>query len=55
MSLYEYLTENYKENEPILVSEIQINNMTDVNVRQQLKKLADSGKIKRFDTGILCE
>ena len=52
MSLYEYLIENYSENEPIFVSEIQVEDMTDVNIRQQIKKLADSGKIKRFDTGI---
>ena len=52
MSLYEYLIENYNENEPIFVSEIQIEDMTDVNLRQQIKKLADNGKIKRFDTGI---
>ena len=52
LSLYEYLIENYNENEPIFVSEIQVEGMTDVNLRQQLKKLADSGKIKRFDTGI---
>ena len=52
MSLYEYLLENYNENEPIFVSEIAIEDMTDVNLRQQIKKLADSGKIKKFDTGI---
>ena len=52
MSLYDYLLENFKENEPIFISEIQIEDMTDVNLRQQIKKLADSGKIKRFDTGI---
>lgn len=52
MSLYEYLIENYNENEPIFISEIQIEDMTDVNIRQQIKKLTDSGKIKRFDTGI---
>ena len=52
MSLYEYLLENYNENEPIFVSEIAIEDMTDVNLRQQIKSLADSGKIKRFDTGI---
>lgn len=52
MSLYEYLIINYKENEPIFVSEIQKKGMTYVNLRQQLKKLTDSGKIKRFDTGI---
>ena len=52
MSLYEYLAENFGENEPIFVSEIRIEGMTDVNLRQQIKKLADSGKIKRFDAGI---
>lgn len=52
MSLYEYLAENFNENEPIFVSEIRIEGMTDVNLRQQMKKLADSGKIKRFDSGI---
>lgn len=52
LSLYEYLIENYNENEPIFVSEIQVENMTDVNIRQQMKKLADGRKIKRFDAGI---
>lgn len=52
LSLYEYLVANFKENEPIFVSEIKIEDMTDVNLRQQMKKLADSGKIKRFDSGI---
>ena len=52
MSLYEYLVESFGENEPIFVSEIRIEGMTDVNLRQQIKKLADSGKIKRFDAGI---
>lgn len=52
MSLYEYLIKNYNENEPIFVSEIQIRGMTDVNLRQQIKKLADRGTIKRFDAGI---
>lgn len=52
LSLYEYLVENYNENEPIFASEIQVEDISDVNLRQQLKKLTDSGKIKRFDTGI---
>ena len=52
MSLYEYLIENYNENEPIFAAEIQVEDMTDINIRQQLKKLTDSGKIKRFDIGI---
>lgn len=52
MLLYDYLMKNYNENEPIFVAEIQIEGMSDVNLRQQIKKLSDSGKIKRFDTGI---
>ena len=50
--LYEYLIKNYKENEPILLSDIQIEGMSDVNIRQQIKKLSDGGSIKRYDTGI---
>ncbi len=50
--LYEYLKNTYGENEPIFLSELKIDGMSDVNVRQQLKKLTDNGKIKRYDTGI---
>lgn len=51
-NLYQYLIEKYKENEPFFLSNIQIEGMTGNNVRQQLKKLTDVGKIKRFDKGI---
>lgn len=51
-NLYQYLIEKYKENEPFFLSDIQIEGMTGNNVRQQLKKLTDVGKIKRFDKGI---
>lgn len=51
-SLYGYLLENYKENEPIFLADIQIDGMSRTNVRQQIKKLTDTGKIKRFDNGI---
>lgn len=51
-TLYEYLLDNYKENEPIFLVDIQIAGMTRTNVRQQIKKLADTGKVKRFDNGI---
>lgn len=50
--LYQYLTENYKENEPFFLSDIQIEGMTDNKIRQQLKKLADNEKVKLFDKGI---
>ena len=51
-NLYQYLTENYKENEPFFLSDIQIEEMTGNNIRQQLKKLTDAEKVKRFDKGI---
>lgn len=50
--VYEYLTHNYKENEPIFLSDIAIPGIKDVSVRQQMKKLTERGKIKRYDTGI---
>ena len=49
---YSYLQENYNENEPILLSEINIPGMKPVSLRQQLKKLTEDGRLKRFDTGI---
>ena len=49
--LYDYLVENYKPNEPIFVSDIDFP-VSSNNLRQMLKGLCDSGKIKRFDTGI---
>ena len=51
-TLYEYLLDNYKENEPIFLADLQIDGMTRTNVRQQVKKLADTGKVRRFDNGI---
>ncbi len=50
--VYNYLKTNFKENEPILLSKINVPGMKDVSVRQQLKKLTEEGQIKRFDTGI---
>lgn len=51
-SLYNYLLANYKENEPILSATLSIPGISPVNMRQQLKKLTDSGKLKRFDSGV---
>jgi hypothetical protein len=50
--LYKYLSNHYKENEPIFLADIQIEGMTGTNIRQQIKKLTDAGKVKRFDNGI---
>lgn len=51
-TLYEYLLDNYKENEPIFLADLQVDGMTRTNVRQQIKKLTNTGKVKRFDNGI---
>lgn len=50
--LYEYLKETYGENVPIFVSDIEYADMTENNIRQQIKKMTDSGLLKRYDTGI---
>lgn len=50
--LYDYLTENYKPNEPIFVSDITLPNISDNYLRVLVKTLCDSGKLKRYDTGI---
>ena len=49
--LLEYLQENYKVNEPIFVSDIDLP-VTDTNLRQMFKVLCDSGQIYRYETGI---
>lgn len=49
--LLEYLQNNYKVNEPIFVSDIELP-VSDTNLRQMFKVLCDSGKICRYDTGI---
>lgn len=50
--LYDYLVENYGENTPIFVSELDINGLNESTLRVQLKKMTDAGILKRFDTGI---
>ena len=50
--VYGYLLENYGQNEPIFLSELSISGMKPVSLRQQLKKLTEDGRLKRFDAGI---
>lgn len=49
--LYDYLVRNYKDNEPIFVSDIELP-VTNTNLRQMFKNLCDEGKIRRFEKGI---
>lgn len=50
--LYDYLMENYGENTPIFVSELEIEGLNESTLRVQIKKMTDAGMLKRFDTGI---
>ena len=50
--LYEYLKQNYVPGEPIFASDIEIPDMSEENLRYHFKRLADTGIICRFDSGI---
>lgn len=50
--VYRYLQNNYTVNEPIFLSELDIPGVKPVSLRQQLKKLTEDGRVKRFEPGI---
>lgn len=50
--LYEYLKYKYQPNEPIFLSNLNIEGMSYNNLRQQIKKLVDSRLLVRYDAGI---
>lgn len=50
--VYSYIENNYRPNEPIFLSELNIPDMKAVSVRQQMKKLTEARLLKHFDTGI---
>jgi DNA-binding Lrp family transcriptional regulator len=52
MTFGEYLKNKYGMNEPIYTNEIQFGNYSRPWIYKELKKLVDSGEIKRFDIGI---
>ena len=49
---YDYLLQTFGKNEPIFVSDISYDGMTENNIRQQLLYCVSSGKLRRYDTGI---
>ena len=51
-SVYDFLIKKYTANEPIFLAEVKIPGKTDASIRQQIKKLTEDGRLKRFDTGI---
>jgi len=52
MTLGEYLKDKFGCNEPIYIDEIQFKDYSRPWIFSELKKLVESGEIKRFDTGI---
>lgn len=48
--LYEYLVNNYEKSEPIFLSEIK--GYSKDYIRQEMKRLADEGKIQRLYNGV---
>lgn len=49
---YEYLKSRYKAGEPIFLTDINIEGMTEENLRYHMKKLTDDGVLNRFDAGV---
>jgi len=50
--LFDYLVTNYKKGEPIFLTDITIEGMTEENIRYHLKRLTDSGILSRFEAGV---
>ncbi|MDO4961356.1 MAG: DUF6088 family protein [Eubacteriales bacterium] len=50
--LYEYIIKNYDAGEPIFLTDIVIEDMTEENIRYHLKALTDKGKLCRFEPGV---
>lgn len=49
---FDYLLKTFGTNEPIFVSDITYESITQNNIRQQIMNYAAAGKLKRYDTGI---
>lgn len=50
--LIDYIKEHYEEGEPFFIEDINIEGIKRDNFRQQLKTLADTERIKRYEKGI---
>ena len=48
----DFLLEEYGENEPIFLNDLSIEGMSENEVRQSVKRLNNSGFLKRYDKGI---
>ena len=52
MSIYEYLVKEYGYNKPILTKNLNIPGVSYDNIRKQLSRLYQSGKIEKYAQGI---
>ena len=50
--LSEYIKENYEPGEHIFLQDIKIDGMSDVHIRQKIKKLTEEGEVIRYEQGI---
>ena len=50
--LYRYITDNYKEAEPIFFSDLPMEGVTKSALNQQLVTLCKSGKLAKYDKGV---
>ena len=50
--LYKYITDNYKETEPIFFSDIEVEGISKPALNQQLATLCRNGKLAKYDKGV---
>lgn len=48
----DYILNSYKEGEPIFIADIEIQGISDDNIKQQLKRLTDMEYLQRYEKGI---
>ena len=50
--LYDYLLDNYKTNEPIILYNVKVKGMSKNAVKLEMKKLQEEEKVAKFDRGV---
>lgn len=50
--VFDYLVQHYESGEPIFLSDICIEGVSTDNLRYHMKRLVDSGVLKRFESGV---
>lgn len=50
--LNEYLVEEFRDDEPIFISDLEMKDMSKKAIRQQVSRLAKNGNLAKFDMGI---